>query len=284
MTRRLLSIGVFVLAVSGITSEAYARRGIPIPVIGGYGEELTEMGDLPPEVSRAVTRELGSAVRVAYLHQRVHVFWLDVWTWNGRHVLHSGDTYWEPDSTQWQEMIGADPVSKYGKPILYRLPLIPALLIVAFVGSAVHNYFFKTDEEILKALMIDKRYQRSIETIFGRRDEQEFAKAITTVDEQRFLRAKNELIGDGLDPHTAESNLRKVTDAILANTNAQIDAYLEVASRLDHEGEWDKSAEVYAQLISSLPDNDDRLTYVRNCLAAVKDKRSVQVENQLIER
>jgi len=188
MKRRLLVVAAFMLAVCSITSEAHAGRGIPIPIVWGQGEEMTEMGELPPEVSRSVAEEIGTQVTVAFLYERAHVFWLDLWTWNGRHVLHSGDKCWEPDSTGWQNMIGSEPSATYGKPIMYRIPLLPALLVVAIVGYAIRKRFFKTDQEKLEAIMNDRRYQRSLETLLGRHDHEESACAITTLDEQRFSR------------------------------------------------------------------------------------------------
>ena len=273
MKHQLLFLGAFLLAFCGYTADAHARRGIPIPIIWGSGEKMTEMGDLPPDVSRAVAEELGAKVTVAFLHARAHLFYLDLWTWNGRHVVRSGDKYWEPDSTAWRNMIGEEPSSKYGTPVLYRIPLLPALLIVVAIGYMVRKQFFTTDKEKLEALMNDSRYQRSIETMFGK-EEDEASIAITTLEEQRFLSAKNQLVGEGVAAHTAESNLRKIADTVLANTNARIDAHLELASELDQQGEWDKSVEVYSQVISSLPDGDDRIVYARNCLASVNEKRT----------
>lgn len=83
-----------------------------------------------------------------------------------------------------------------------------------------------------------------------------------------------------MDAYSAETNLRKIADAILANTNSQIDEAFAVASQLDQDGEWDKSAAMYSQLISSLPHNDDRLTCARNCLASINDKRAANATDQ----
>ena len=273
MTGRIFSFCAFVILICGNTEYAYAKRGIPIPIVWGHGEEMTELGDLPDDVSQGVAKELGTRVTVAFLHGRAHVFWLDLWTWNGRHVLHSGDKYWEPDSTAWQKLIGGDPSEKYGKPLLYRIPLLPALLSVAVVLYVVQKTFFKTEQEKLEALLKDERYQRRIQTLFGSGDGGESPKAVTKLDEERFVRAKNELIGEGVDADSAEINLRKVAEVIIANTNARINGALRVASQLDQRGDCEQSAEIYSQLIASLPHDDERLTYAQNCLAAVNEKR-----------
>jgi hypothetical protein len=147
MKRWLLFLGVFMFLVSGITADAQARRGIPIPIVWGSGEKMTEMGELPPELSRGIAEKTGNQVTVAFLYERTHVLYLDVWTWNGRHVIHSGNNYWQPDSTQWRDMIGEDPSAKYGKPILYRIPLLPALLVVLILGNMVRQRFFNRDPD-----------------------------------------------------------------------------------------------------------------------------------------
>jgi hypothetical protein len=66
----------------------------------------------------------------------MHVYYCDLWTWNGCYVLRSGDRYWEPDSAGWQKLIGGEPSARYGRPLLYRVPLLLAILIVVAVGCA----------------------------------------------------------------------------------------------------------------------------------------------------
>ena len=79
----LLFLCLFILAFCGVTADVHAQRGIPIPVVWGSGEKMTEMGSLPPEVSSAVADELGTQVTVAFINERAHLCYLDVWTWNG---------------------------------------------------------------------------------------------------------------------------------------------------------------------------------------------------------
>lgn len=275
MRRVCLLLSAFAVACSVGSQNAHARRGIPvpIPVFWGSGEKMTEMGDLPREVSRSANEELGMPVTVGFLHERAHLFWLDLWTWNGRHVLYSGENYWELDPIAWREMIGSDPSSKYGKPVFYRVPSLMALLGVVGAGYWSRRRFFKTEQEKLEALFKDKRYQRSLETLFSNSEGENQGLAITEIDEQRFLRAKRELTGVGIDADMAEANLRKVADVVIESTNAEIDGAIKVASEMDQQGESAKSAEIYDQLIALLPNDDDRHAYVTNCLASVNAKR-----------
>ena len=235
---------------------------------------MTDLGELPAEAARAIEKELGTSVTVAFLHERAHVFYCDLWTWNGRHVLGSDDNYSELDPDQWQEMIGSNPTAKYGKPILYRIPWVPALLVAVGVLYVVRKRFFKSEQEKLEALLKDPRYERALEEIFGEENDEESDLVITSLDERKFLDAKNLLISEGVDAVTAETNLRKVAEAIVAVTNSQIDEVLALASELDQAEEWDESAEAYSDVISSLPDTDDRKQHARNCLESVNEKRA----------
>ena len=101
MRRLLLPLVSLFLFAGPLESVSYARRGIPIPVIWGHGEKISKMGDLHPVVREAVTSELGHDVSVGFLYNHFHIFYADLWTWNGRHVLYRGDQYWEVDDTQW---------------------------------------------------------------------------------------------------------------------------------------------------------------------------------------
>lgn len=272
MNRHLLVCLSFLMLLLASSENAWARRGIPI--IWGYGEKFSELGELSPETAKAVADELGFPVTVALLHSHMHVFWLDLWTWNGRYVLHSGDRYWEPDSAQWQELINDDPSSKFGKPLLYRIPLLPGLLGLAGIGYAVRKRFFRTEEERLEArieaLMNDDRYQQSLAILFEKSEGDK--KAITTLDERRFQRAKDKLVAEGEDFYTAEVNLREIAEPIIAKTNFQIDTSLTMAAHLEQEGNLDRSAEIYTAIIELLPPDDHRLIAAQQALAALNDR------------
>lgn len=270
MYRVCLLFSAFAVASSIGSQNAYARRGVPIVVFWGSGEKMTEMGDLPAEVAQSAKDELGMPVTVGFLHEHAHVFWLDLWTWNGRHVLYSGENYWEPDPITWRQMLGSDPSSTYGKPLLYRIPSLMAVIGVVGVGYWSRRRFFKTEQEKLEALFKDQRYQRSLETIFGESEGGKGQLAATEIDEQKFLRAKRGLIGKGIDADTAEINLRKLAEVVVASTNAEIDGALRLASEMDQQGESAKSAEIYEQIIALLPGDDERRAYAQNHLASVK--------------
>jgi alkyl sulfatase BDS1-like metallo-beta-lactamase superfamily hydrolase len=138
----------------------------------------------------------------------------------------------------------------------------------------VRKRFFKTEQEKLAALMNDKRYERAVETIFGKDDGGESGVVIPIFDESKFEHAKRQLIAEDVAADTAEANLRKIVAAVVVNVDSQIDACLEYAAQLDQAGEWDKSAEVYAKVILALPDADPRKAKARNLLTSMIEKRN----------
>ena len=104
MKRAFLFLFVSAFGVCTFPSQAGA---IPIPIIWGSGDKLTEMGDLPPEAAATMSQALGAPVKVAFIYERVHIYYGDLWTWNGRHVLSSGNNIWELKPEQWQRLIEA---------------------------------------------------------------------------------------------------------------------------------------------------------------------------------
>ena len=272
---RLSTLFCMVMIQLCCTAEnAYARRGFPIPIFFGYGEEMVDIVELPSNVAPVVEAELGRAVKVAFVYERAHLFWLDLWTWNGRHVLHSGDQYWEPDSNVWRKLIGGAPSARYGSPMLYRIPVLPALLALGIAGYAFRKRFLNSGRDQLDVLMNDSRYRQSVATIFRRGDD---GRLVTVIDEQRFLVAKDQLISHGIDPRSAEVNLRTISDTILAKTNSQIDDSFAVASNYDQQGELRSSSLIYSKLISTLPTDDERLAYAKTCLASIDERLRANV-------
>jgi hypothetical protein len=274
----LASCGVLI-ALTGEWSTAHARRGIPIPIIWGNDEKMTDVGKLPPEAESTLAKELGTGMTVAFLNDRIHVFYCDLWTWNGRHVLRSGNEYWELTAADWRGLIGDEPTAKYSTPILYRIPLAPMLIALAICGIVARKKFFKTEEEKLAALMNDQRYQKALETIFGGDDATD-DKLVTEIDPRRFEDAKGQLVSEGVAAHAAHANLRKIANVVRDQTNAQIDAHMESAEHLETVGEFDAAAAAYAKLVGCLSERDPRHGQVRERFAAVQAKLAEGGEDQ----
>ena len=88
---------------------------------------MKEIGEVPEEHHEAIRTELGGPANVGFVHHAFGLFWLDIWTWDGRFCLYHGDKYWEIDAEQAAVFLGK-PIDKLGKPIFYTLP--PGLLVL----------------------------------------------------------------------------------------------------------------------------------------------------------
>lgn len=279
MQRHWLWCGVWIAVVCGFAESAQARGRIPI--VYGSGEELTDVGELPPPVASEVAAELGHSVKVAFLYSRAHLWWLDVWTWNGHHVLRSGDRYWDLPPEAWQRMLGEPPAKMYGTPLRYRFPILPVGLGLLLAGWGVTARFFKSDEDKLAALSHDKRYQQALATLFATDDPSEPKRGVTRIDEQRFARARTDLIGQGVDPEAAETNLRKLAEVLVARVNAEANASLAVARKLDQCGNLHKSVEAYTALAAWLPLDDERQTEVCSRLTELRKQLDASLKDPI---
>ena len=114
----------FVLA----TPQAAFAKGIPI--IWGNDSTIKVVGELPEGAREEIVKELKQDVSVGYMYDRFHIYYADLWTWNGRYVLFKDDNYWDGTPAQWNGMLGGAPEEKFGKPWSYTFPLGLTLLVV----------------------------------------------------------------------------------------------------------------------------------------------------------
>lgn len=270
MNRLMLMCSVFVAVCLGMTDAAYARR-MPLPIVFGWGEDLTNVGELPPEVARQASAEVGTQVQVAFLSNRLHLFWLPIWTWNGRHVLRSGDRYWDLPAASWDIMIGGPASAKYSTPLWYSYPP-GAVLLGVLAAWMVGAHFYPTEEKRLAALNNDKRYHQALQTLFPA--EGEGGRGVLEIDERRFQQATAELIAAGVDSQVVEANLRRMAEGRVAQLNAWADQSLAAAAEWEKRGQLDQGAEVYSTLAQWLPLNDERQAQAEKCLAAINDRRA----------
>lgn len=93
VSRGAISLVALLFAL-GVTGIAEAGRGF---IVWSSGEHIKDCGALPETVRDRLV-ELDAAVarsRIGYLYGFFDIFWLDIWTWSGRHVLYDGDSYYE---------------------------------------------------------------------------------------------------------------------------------------------------------------------------------------------
>ena len=69
-------------------------------VVYHYGENVKEIGEVTEEHQESIRTELGGPAQVGFIHNAFGLFWLDIWTWDGRFCLYRGEQYWEIDAEQ----------------------------------------------------------------------------------------------------------------------------------------------------------------------------------------
>ncbi|MEZ6183584.1 MAG: hypothetical protein R3F62_01070 [Planctomycetota bacterium] len=117
--------------VGALPEVAEAKRGIPFLIT--HGEDVAEVGAPTADRVPMLTEITGSGgLKVGYLHSHFGIFWLKLWTWDGKYVLYDGrDNYWEIDEQQATECLGyaASP------PFSVRFPT--GLMILVILGAGV---------------------------------------------------------------------------------------------------------------------------------------------------
>ena len=87
----LVLLGVFLLFPSR------AEAGL---IVYHSGEKIKEIGEVTEEHQEGIKTEFGGPVTVGFIHQAFGLFWLDIWTWDGRFCLYRDDQYSEIDGKQ----------------------------------------------------------------------------------------------------------------------------------------------------------------------------------------
>jgi hypothetical protein len=123
------------LAVVGLflscPAPAEARRGGVIVV--NTGHTIKHVAAVPEEFREFVESSCEPGTQIGLMHDRFGLFWLDLWTWNGRYCLYKDDSYWDLTAEDAGRLLGVE-VADLPKPLLYRFP--PLLCLVA-VGAAI---------------------------------------------------------------------------------------------------------------------------------------------------
>jgi hypothetical protein len=166
--KALLYLGrvlLVLVAVAIFPGKAEAKR---IPIFFGWGDKISHVRDLPSDVRQQARQELGRDVAVGFKYSRFHIFWLDIWTWGGSHVLYSGDNYSEPTPADWKEILGGEGRESLGKPFLYRFPLgltiLGCVVVVAVLGKTIGSRLFPSEETRVRRLLKDERYRQAVRT------------------------------------------------------------------------------------------------------------------------
>ena len=117
-----------------IPTQVEARRGI---VVINHGETVKEIGVVADEHVAEVREAIGTVPSVGFVHEGFGLFWLNIWTWNGRYCLYADDQYWELEPEQAATLLGT-PEQQLSSPLFYRFPpgLLVLTVIVILIGVA----------------------------------------------------------------------------------------------------------------------------------------------------
>jgi len=156
---------------------------------------------------------------VRYIHQRFGLFYLDLWTWDGRYRLVSGEQYWNLEPQQAAELLGIS-IGVLSTPLLYRLP--PGLGIVILVRAIFAGVKIRerSTTNKLQALSDDARYQRALDLIKKRTKAPHGETTDEPVAEEASQRGFDDavtyLTGEGIPDSEARTNLQSMINLIVA--------------------------------------------------------------------
>lgn len=202
------------LCAALLPREAAARRGIAIV---NYGDHVSHVGEIAPENQAMVAAMTGTPVDVGYFHQRVGLFWISIWTWDGAFCLYdSGNSVWELSHEEAASLLGKDPGSLRA-PWVYRFP--PGLFLLLGIGGFVWFAGSQSDPEQdaqrarLEGLLGDARYKQALEHFGARLSELDGEE---DAGETAFEESVQLLVEQGIRPDEARADLSTLIQFVVA--------------------------------------------------------------------
>jgi hypothetical protein len=239
------------------------------------------------EIYEKVSHELAVNVmgiqgttEVAFSYQLYQLLGWSLWTRNGHYILLvDGRRHVEPTEDQWRALIGDLPTSRFSKPIWYQIPTWPIFLGVFVTYKAARRFVFQTEQEKLKILGRDRRYQVARETFFRNEEGEEVL--VTRLDDRRYATAKNVLLDQGVQPNKADTNLQLLLQAEIKENNRWITQGFQSGEALEEREKWEDCVELYSELAKLIPLDDarqqkakERLDLAKRMLAVTQPYRS----------
>ncbi|MCP3980093.1 MAG: hypothetical protein GY716_12375 [bacterium] len=215
MRRPWTALSALVAAVATFalcSSPADARRGIALIT---HGQAIAEIGPVVESQRQYVREATGADAAVGYIYESFGVFWLDLWTWDGRYCLTDGDTYWELDETQAASLLGSGAAGPR-PPLRYSWPPGLVVALALALGFGGHRALQASREGKIRRLFEDPRYRRALEIMAERRqrshdalDSDTTRSVIAELDE-----AVSYLSSQGIARGEAEANLQVMVDRL----------------------------------------------------------------------
>jgi hypothetical protein len=125
----LASIVGLVLLLNATPASA---RGI---MIVNTGTDILHVDEVPADKKAEIESATQPGVSLGYMYSRFGVFWLDVWRWDGKFVLYSGDNFWALPDAELAQVMNVKSMSDISRPWKYRMPWGLLVLVVIAVGG-----------------------------------------------------------------------------------------------------------------------------------------------------
>lgn len=271
MARLLLSVaGLSLIMLLGVADDArklsperVSKSGIPI--IYGHGDTITELGTVPPKAEESLPG-IPKNVSIGYKYSRFHIYYADLWTWNGSHVLYSGNKYWNLDDSAWTRLLGATPEKKFGRPFLYRFPLGLILVSSVAVVCGVYPIVCPSVEKRLAKLSKNPQYMSALEALFP----PDKYPLQTNYDEGNFETAVSTLTAQGISDAKARDNLQLLAAAITVSRTGRIETAVESAQALSSQGSYDEGISILEEVLKELPATDPYYSAVTEVLTDLR--------------
>ncbi len=133
-----------------------------IPIIFGHGETISHVKDLPGDLKQQARAELNQDVAIGFKYSHLHVFWLDVWSWDGEFVLYHDKQFWKLTQDQWTRFLGREGYEALEKPLLYRFPIGLVVVAALIIWSIVYKWITRKRTDQATQLLQDPRYQEAV--------------------------------------------------------------------------------------------------------------------------
>jgi hypothetical protein len=230
------SVGlVIAFAVIGFSPSRGLAKGFFLIT---HGDTVSHVASLPENVKAELRKVpgMGSNPSVGYYYSYFGIFWLDFWTWGGKHCLYEGKTVWKDVPVPVIASMLNKSEDQLSRPWNYTFP--PGLLIlVGIVGIGVLAGFLrKSPEAKVKILLEDPRYQKALEILNEEAKREEAAAAARAKAQSEsealvagmvpaeappgvdkpYAAALNHLINEGIPAQEAKQNLNLILATLAA--------------------------------------------------------------------
>lgn len=213
-------------------SPAEAEAGGVILITSG--NTIKHVADVGEEMKSVIREVTGTSVdyKVGYLHERIGVFWIDLWTWGGEYVLYdeSEQDLWSLDDEETAAIMGVEPAD-LPKPLFYSFP--PGLVALGAIGAVCLGMQSRTgkatllENEAVEALLSDERYEKALTELLEHHSQKQLAaseEAASGVASQQafeddrvvFDRAVSKLVEQGIPYNDAYCNLNQLLETAFA--------------------------------------------------------------------